>query len=156
MADRRHPVDMQHPVGKQHPMNREGSIDYLTIEEVILLHSRLIQRAGGADGVRDMGLLASALARPRATFGGDDLYPDLWSKAAALMHSLLHNHPFIDGNKRTAVAAMGIFLELNGYELTTCNEAVLDFTRRVVKGAIDLEDMVAWLRGGHGVPPVRH
>jgi death-on-curing protein len=92
-----------------------------------------------------MGLLESALARPQATFGQDDLYPDLWSKAAALMHSLIRNHPFVDGNKRTALAATGIFAELNGYALTASNEAVLEFTRQVAVGGMALAEMATWL-----------
>ena len=73
------------------------------IEEVLLMHARLIQRTGGSGGVRDMGLLESALARSQATFEGEDLYSDLWNKAAALMESLIKNHPFVDGNKRAAL-----------------------------------------------------
>ena len=95
--------------------------------------------------MRDMRLLDSALARPRATFGGEDLYPGLWHKAAVLMHSLVKNHPFVDGNKRTALAATGLFLELNGYMMTASNEEALDFTRRVVLGEIDVKLMAAWL-----------
>jgi death-on-curing protein len=126
--------------------DEEHRIEYLTLEEVILLHSRLIQRTGGAGGARDLGLLESAVAPPRASFGGEDLYPDLWSKAAALMHSLIHNHPFVDGNKRTAITAMGIFLELNGHEFAANNEAALTFTRRVLKEKMELEEMAAWVR----------
>jgi death-on-curing protein len=88
--------------------------EYLTLNEVLVLHARLIQRTGGSRGARDVGLLESALARPRTTFEGSDLYPDLWSKAAALMHSLAQNHPFVDGNKRVALTVTGIFIELNG------------------------------------------
>jgi death-on-curing protein len=120
-------------------------VEYLTIEEVLLLHARLIQRTGGSGGVRDLGLLDSALARPQATFGGEDLYPGLWHKAAALMHSLIKNHPFVDGNKRTALAATGLFLELNGHALVASNEEALDFTRRAAVGEIDVESMAAWL-----------
>jgi len=120
-------------------------VEYLTLEEVLLLHARLIQRTGGSGGVRDLGLLDSALARPQATFGGKDLYPGLWHKAAALMHSLIKNHPFIDGNKRTALTATGLFLELNGYTLAATNEEALDFTRRAAVGEIDVEFMAAWL-----------
>jgi death-on-curing protein len=120
-------------------------VEYLTLEEVLLLHARLIQRTGGSGGVRDMRLLDSALARPRATFGGEDLYPGLWYKAAVLMHSLVKNHPFVDGNKRTALTATGLFLELNGYMMTASNEEALDFTRRVVLGEIDVKLMAAWL-----------
>jgi death-on-curing protein len=75
----------------------------VTLEEVLLLHARLIQRTGGSGGVHDIDLLDPAMARPRATFEGEELYPDLWHKAAALMHSLVKNHPFVDGNKRTAL-----------------------------------------------------
>jgi death-on-curing protein len=120
-------------------------VEYLTLEEVLLLHTRLIQRTGGSGGVRDIRLLDSALARPRATFGSKDLYPGPWHKAAVLMHSLVKNHPFVDGNKRTALTATGLFLELNGYTMTASNEEALDFTRLVVLGEIDVKLMAAWL-----------
>jgi len=126
-------------------------VEYLTIEEVLLLHARLIQRTGGSGGVRDLGLLDSALARPQATFGGEDLYPSLWHKAAALMHSLVKNHPFVDGNKRTALTATGLFLELNGYTLTATNEEAIDFTRQAAVGEVDVEFMAAWLES-HSLP----
>jgi death-on-curing protein len=120
-------------------------VEYLTATEVLLLHARLIQRIGGSGGVRDMALLESALGRPQATFDGDELYPDLWSKAAALMHSLIRNHPFVDGNKRTSLTATAIFLELNGYHLATSSESVLAFVRRVVRGDMELEEIAIWL-----------
>lgn len=119
---------------------------YLTVEEVLILHRRLIQRTGGSDGIRAMGLLESAVARPQASFGNEDLYPDLWSKTAALMHSLVKNHPLVDGNKRTAITAAGIFLELNGHTLTASNEELLDFTRQVTTGDMELEEMAVWLQ----------
>ena len=78
---------------------------YLTVEQVLFIHMRLIAETGGSPGLRDLGLLASAVARPQATFGGEDLYPDLLSKAAALMDSLVRNHPFVDGNKRVGITA---------------------------------------------------
>jgi len=121
-------------------------VEYLTVNEALLLHARLIQSTGGSGGVRDTGLLESALARPQATFDGVDLYPDLWTKAASLMHSLIQNHPFVDGNKRTALAATGIFLELNGFRLTASNEAALSFTRQVTAGRLSLHEMATWLR----------
>lgn len=121
-------------------------MEYLTVAEVLVLHARLIQATGGAEGVRDLGLLESAVARPQATFGGRDLYPDLWIKAAVLMESLIRDHPFVDGNKRTALAATGIFLELNGYTLTATDDELLDFTRRVVRGRITVQEMAAWLK----------
>ena len=121
-------------------------MEYLTVNEVLLLHARLIQRTGGSRGVRDMGLLESALARPRSTFDGIDLYPDLWAKAAALIHSLAQNHPFIDGNKRTALAATGIFLELNGHRLMCSNDEAVDLTYGVIAGRMALQDVAEWLR----------
>jgi death-on-curing protein len=121
-------------------------VEYLTVNEVLLLHARLIQRTGGSGGVRDMGLLESALARSKATFDGIDLYPDLWAKAASLMHSLTQNHPFVDGNKRTALAAVGVFLELNDYRLTASNDEATDFALEVTAGNMDLEEMASWLR----------
>ena len=120
-------------------------MEYLTIEEVLLLHARLIQRTGGSGGVRDMGSLESALTRPQATFEGQDLYPDLWSKAAALMQSLIRNHPFVDGNKRAALTATGLFLELNGYMLTASNDEAAHFALRAAVGEVDVEAMAAWL-----------
>ena len=113
--------------------------------EVLLLHARLIQRTGGSGGLRDIGLLESALARARATLDRKELYPDLWTKAAALMHSLIRNHPFVDGNKRTALTAAGLFLELNGHRLSATDEAVLEFTRQVATGGIELEALARWL-----------
>ena len=113
---------------------------------MLLLHARLIQRTGGSGGVREMGLLESALARPRATFGGNDLYPNLWSNVAALMHSLVKNHPFVDGNKRTALTATGMFLELNGHRLVASNEQAFEFTQQAARSKVEPEEMSEWLR----------
>jgi death-on-curing protein len=129
------------------------AVEYLTLEEVLLLHARLIQRTGGSGGVRDVGLLESALARPRATSGGEDLYPDLWHKAAALMHSLIKNHPFVDGNKRTALTATGLFLELNGYMLTASNDEAARFALQAAVGDVDVEAMAAWIESHSQISP---
>ena len=120
--------------------------EYLTVNEVLLLHARLIQRTGGSRGLRDMGLLESAVARPRAAFAGADLYPDLWSKAAALMHSLALNHPFVDGNKRVALTAAGVFLDLNEYRMNASNQEVVDLILSVIAGELDIEAIAAWLQ----------
>ena len=90
---------------------------YLTVAEVLSLHRLLIAQTGGTAGIRDLGALQSAVTQPQMTFGGDDLYPSLEEKAAALCFSLVANHPFLDGNKRAAHAAMETFLMLNGSEL---------------------------------------
>ena len=90
---------------------------YLTLGEVVDLHRRLLQVTSGASGIRDFGALESAIAQPKATFGGVDLYPTIVEKAAALAFSLVQGHAFVDGNKRVAHAAMETFLVLNGTEI---------------------------------------
>lgn len=90
---------------------------YLTLGEVVALHRAVIESTGGATGLRDLPALESAVAQPRATFDDVDLHPTVTGKAAALAYSLALNHPFVDGNKRVAHAAMEVFLALNGVEL---------------------------------------
>ena len=92
-------------------------IRYLSLSEVLRLHELIIKTTGGSAGLRDFGALESALGQPRQTFGGEDLYPSLASKASALGFSLIMNHPFVDGNKRVGHAAMEATLMLNGWEL---------------------------------------
>src|ERR1041385_5154493 len=102
----------------------------LSLAEVLELHRRVIEQAGGSMGLRDLGALESAVAQPRMTFGGEDLYPSLVEKAVALCFSLVQNHPFIDGNKRVGHAAMETFLVLNGFEI----EAATNEQERVILG----------------------
>jgi len=83
---------------------------YLTLGEVVELHRLILGATGGAPGIRDLGILESAIAQPKATFGGSDLYPTLIEKAATLCFALVQGHPFVDGNKRTGHAAMDTFL----------------------------------------------
>jgi len=119
---------------------------YLALSEVVELHRRLLEQAGGAAGIRDLGALESALAQPRMTLAGSDLYPTLVEKAAVLCFSLVTNHPFIDGNKRIGHAAMETFLVLNGTEI----DADLHEQERVMMdlaaGRIDRGQLVDWLR----------
>ena len=91
---------------------------YLSLAEVVRLHGLIIAQTGGSDGLRDLGMLESALGQPRHTFGGQDLYPTLAGKGSALGFSLIMNHPFIDGNKRIGHAALEGLLMLNGFELS--------------------------------------
>lgn len=121
-------------------------IRYLTPEQVLFLHSRLIQATGGAHGVRDLSMLLSAVARPQATFDGEALYPDLFARAAALLDSLIRNHPFVDGNKRTAITAAGLFLLNNNYRLTVSQEEMVRFTLACAQSQVELQDIAAWLR----------
>ena len=99
-------------------------MNYLTPEQVLFIHSRLVGETGGSHGVRDLGLLELAVARPKATFDNKELYPDLCTKAAALMDLLINNHPFVDGNKRTGVTAALLFLRINAHKLTAPPEAL--------------------------------
>lgn len=119
---------------------------YLTAEQVLFIHSRLIDETGGSHGIRDLGLLQSAVSRPMATFGGKDLYPDIFQKAAALMESLIKNHPFIDGNKRTAISSAGIFLRINRYNLETSQKELEEFTLNMAKGKASFADAVKWFK----------
>lgn len=126
-------------------------MNYLTVEQVLFLHARLIEETGGSHGVRDVALLESAVARPQATFDGVDLYPDLSYRAAALMDSLIHNHPFIDGNKRTGIGAAALFLRQNGRYLTATNSELEAFTLYVTESRPDVSDIAAWLET-HSAP----
>jgi death-on-curing protein len=117
---------------------------YLTAPQVLFIHARLIDETGGSHGVRDLGLLESALGRPQATFDGQELYPDLFAKAAALMDSLVRNHPFIDGNKRAGIGAAAVFLQLNGRRLTAGSAQLEAFTLRVTETKLQIAEMAAW------------
>lgn len=118
---------------------------YLTAAQVLFIHARLIAETGGATGIRDLGLLEAAVARPKATFDGKDLYPEIVTKAAALMASLVRNHPFIDGNKRVGVAAAGIFLQQNGRRLVATNAEIEALALSVAKGALTVDQIPEWL-----------
>lgn len=117
---------------------------YLTAQEVLFIHARLIETTGGEHGVRDLGLLESAVARPQATFDGEPLYPDLFQKAAALMQSLVQNLPFVDGNKRTGITAAALFLQRNGRSLQTSNDELERFTLMVVDEQPSLDTIATW------------
>jgi death on curing protein len=119
---------------------------FLSAQQVLFLHMRLIEETGGSFGIRDLGLLEAAVARPRAMYGCAELYPDRLQKAAALMHSIILNHAMVDGNKRLGIAAAGLFLQLNGVPLTASNEDLEAFTLRVAQGGVSLDEVIAWLR----------
>lgn len=119
---------------------------YLTVEQILFLHARLIDETGGSHGVRDLGLLLSAVGRPQASFEGQEFYPDLFSKAAALLDSLIRNHPFIDGNKRTGVSAAGVFLVRNGFHLTASNPDLEALAIAVAQSKTTVEAIASWLR----------
>lgn len=119
---------------------------FLTLIEVLELHRRIIEKSGGAFGIRDVGLLESAIAQPRMTFGGEDLYPSLLEKAAALGFSIIMNHPFVDGNKRTGHAATETFLVLNGLEINASVDEQERMVLEIASGKQEREIFVGWLR----------
>src|SRR5512136_2657137 len=121
-------------------------MNYLTPEQVLFIHSRLVAETGGSHGVRDLGLLESAVARPQATLDGRELYPDLFTKAAALMDSLVNNHPFVDGNKRTGITTAGLFLRIIGWKLAASSDDLEAVTLRVAMGGIEIAELAGWLR----------
>jgi death on curing protein len=121
-------------------------MNYLTPEQVLFIHSRLISETGGAHGVRDIGLLESAVERPRTSFGGVLLYPEIFSQAAALMESLVNNHPFVDGNKRTGVTAAGLLLRINGMKLICTPKSLERVTMSVATGKLKLDELALWLK----------
>lgn len=119
---------------------------YLAIEEVLLIHERILAKFGGAGGLRDWGLLDSAVNRPWAAFEKRELYPDLFTKAAALGHSLVLNHPFVDGNKRTAWEAMKRFLGENGVRLRATAKEIVELMLRIEDKSLGVEQIAQWLK----------
>ena len=114
---------------------------FLSLDEVLELHADQISSFGGSPGVRDEGLLESALAQPQATFGGQFLHPTISEQAAAYLYHIAMNHPFIDGNKRTAFAVMDTFLRLNGCALNLTDDRAYDLVMRVARGTMTKEEL---------------
>jgi len=121
-------------------------VRYLYPKQVLYLHQQIMELSGGGAGVRDQGLLESAVYRPQASFGGEDLYPDLFSKAAALGHSIIKNHPFVDGNKRTGFEAMRLLLRLNGYDIQASLNVKFDFVLAIAEGKLKEQAIADWLK----------
>jgi death-on-curing protein len=120
-----------------------SEVQFLSVEEVLAIHERLLEEFGGPAGVRDLGLLESALFRPRTGY-----YRDLAEMAAALFESLLMNHPFVDGNKRVAFFASDVFLRLNGWRLAVEPDAAHAFLIGLLdRGECDFERLLPWIRG---------
>ena len=119
---------------------------YLTVGEVLEIYSQVMRQSGGGVGIRDLGALESAVAQPRMTFNGDELYPTIVEKASALGFSLIQNHPFIDGNKRAGHAAMESFLMFNGYEISASVDEQVEIVLGIASGKIDRDAFTAWVR----------
>jgi death-on-curing protein len=119
---------------------------YITLNEMLELYRRVMEQSGGLIGILDPGALESALAQPRMTFGGEELYPTIVEKAAALGFSLIQNHPFVDGNKRAGHAAMEIFLVLNGFAIESPVDEQEQVILQVASGKMVRDEFTAWVR----------
>lgn len=119
---------------------------FLDIDRILRVHLSLIERYGGEAGVRDIGLLHSAIAMPQASFGGELLHKDLFQMAAAYLFHIVQNHPFVDGNKRTGAAAAIIFLDMNGIEIEADEEGLVDLTLRVACGEAGKSEIATFFR----------
>ncbi len=118
----------------------------LSKRQVLTLHSLLISQTGGMDGLRDEGLLDSAIHAPFQTYAGQELYPTILEKAARLGYGLIHNHPFVDGNKRIGTHAMLVFLDINNISLLYDDEALITVILRVASGELDDSGLLDWLK----------
>lgn len=118
---------------------------YLGYRQALWLYRRIVEETGGSAGIRDDGLLQSALARPRTTFGGQELYPTLFEKAAALAESLVRNHPFVDGNKRMGLACMRVMLKINGFQVIASQDEKVRLIGQIALKELSVEDVAEWL-----------
>jgi len=119
---------------------------FLTLDEVLAMHADQIRRYGGRTGLRDLGLLQSAVGMPETTFGGEFLHGTVFEKAAAYLFHIARNHPFVDGNKRTALMCGLVFLGLNGWRLEADSEALYQLAYGVAGGSVDKAEVAVFLR----------
>lgn len=117
----------------------------LTVDEIVELHTKLIARTGGSHGLRDLGLLESAVYSAQSSFGDEELYPTIPEKAARLMYALVSNHAFVDGNKRIGVLVMLMILKLNGISLHYTQTELINLGLSAAAGNIKYEDILTWI-----------
>ena len=117
----------------------------LTISEIIELHEKLIIATGGSAGLRDQGLLESAVLGSYQSFGGEDLYPTIIEKAARLAYAICKNHPFVDGNKRVSVTSLLVILRMNDINLSFTQQELIALGLGIADGSLDFESIVAWI-----------
>lgn len=128
------------------PTSEQGSLEPLIgLEGLVWMHAVAVEEFGGSSGIRDRGLLESALARPLASFGGRNLYDTPFTRAAALAESLVLNHGFVDGNKRTAMYAMAAWLEREGYVIEAARGELRDLALAIASHELSMEQIAAWL-----------
>jgi len=118
----------------------------LSVSDIIVLHQKVIDKTGGSHGIRDLGLIESAVSRAYTTFGGNDLYETVEAKIAATAYSLVSNHGFVDGNKRIGIAAMLLLLQLSGYKLQYSQQELIDLGLGLAAGNLDENDIQQWIK----------
>ena len=118
----------------------------LSVLEIIVLHQKVVDKTGGSHGIRDIGLIESAVSRAYATFSGNDLYETVEAKIAATTYSLVSNHGFVDGNKRIGIATMLLLLQLNGYKLQYSQQELIDLGLGLAAGNLDENDIQKWIK----------
>lgn len=118
----------------------------ITIRQVLILHELQIEKYGGLSGIRDTGMLQSAIGRPFATFGGNDLYPDIFSKTAALIQSIIKNHPFLDANKRSAFVSAITLFEMNGCRFFASDNEVINYMLGVANENLTVDQISKWIK----------
>ncbi len=118
---------------------------FLSLEQVLRIHASMVEVYGGATGVRDMGLLQSAVAMPQASYGGQALHPTLLDQAAAYLYHLVQNHPFLDGNKRIGAASALVFLAMNGIQIEGDEDGLVEVTMAVASGQLGKDAVATWL-----------
>ena len=120
-------------------------MNMLTKQQILLLHTQLIRQSGGTDGVRDEGMLDSAISQPLQTFDNMELYPGIVNKAVRLGYGLITNHPFVDGNKRIGTHAMLVTLDINGIELQYQDEDMIQLILKIASGKADDRVLRTWV-----------
>lgn len=123
-----------------------AKLKFLTLEQILAIHHDQIERYGGSHGIRSMALLESAVFRPQSSFMGEDLHLGLFDKVSALIHSLLMNHPFLDGNKRTSLVSGGAFLHLNNFSLKCTPQEVVEIALKIESKEFRLKELSSWLK----------
>lgn len=118
---------------------------FLSIENIILFHEKIVKETGGSAGIRDRGLIESALNRAFMTYDGKDLYPSVIEKISVIAHSLISNHGFVDGNKRIGVAVMVILLRMNNINISYTQKELIDLGLRTVEGLMKEKDILNWI-----------
>ena len=119
---------------------------YLSAQDILVMHAKLVDETGGAHGVRDLGLLASLTERPKTSFGGKEIYKTIFEKAATYLESLAKYHVFIDGNKRTAITSCARFLYINGYGFAAKDGEIEKFVLKIIEKDLHVEEITRWVK----------